>query len=139
MAPALAGLVAFVGALFVVNDLGPCWSGCVFLGMFYVVPAPRAGSPPRAGCSRLSSPFYTWPGIDTGRVATRIRIWKDRWGNGLGHGHQVDEGCGRSRRGPTDRGCRRRTRRCHRRAGRPGAGTVHGQLGWRWSGSRCSA
>ncbi|KAB2910535.1 MAG: hypothetical protein F9K40_02340, partial [Kofleriaceae bacterium] len=41
----------------------------------------------------LLAAMHTWPGIvDTGRVATRIHIWKDPWGNGLTHGHQVGEG-----------------------------------------------
>lgn len=95
MAPALAGLVALVGALFVVNDLGPVLVlACVFLGMFYVVT--RASGWVAAATGVLAvflAAVYTWPGIvDTGRVATRIQIWKDPWGNGLSHGHQVGEG-----------------------------------------------
>ncbi|HUQ06190.1 MAG TPA: FtsW/RodA/SpoVE family cell cycle protein [Kofleriaceae bacterium] len=95
MAPALAGLVTIVGALFVVNDLGPVLVlACVFLGMFYVVT--RASGWVAAATGFLVvvlAAIHTWPGIvDTGRVATRVQIWKDPWGNGLSHGHQVGEG-----------------------------------------------
>jgi cell division protein FtsI/penicillin-binding protein 2/cell division protein FtsW (lipid II flippase) len=95
MGPALVGLVAIVAALFVVNDLGPVLVlACVFLGMFYVVT--RASGWVAAATGILVvflAAVHTWPGIvDTGRVATRIHIWKDPWGNGLSHGHQVGEG-----------------------------------------------
>jgi cell division protein FtsI/penicillin-binding protein 2/cell division protein FtsW (lipid II flippase) len=95
LAPALVGLVVIVAALFVVNDLGPVLVlACVFLGMFYVVT--RASGWVAAATAFLFvflAAVHTWPGIvDTGRVATRIRIWKDPWGNGSSHGHQIGEG-----------------------------------------------
>ena len=95
MVPALGVLVAIVGALFVVGDLGPVLVlAAVFLGMFYLVTRASGWVASAAALiGVLLAAMYTWPGIvETGRVATRIRIWKDPWENGLTHGHQVGEG-----------------------------------------------
>ncbi len=95
MAPALAALVAIFAGLFVVGDLGPVLLlAALLLGMFYLVTRASGWVAAALGTvGALLLVMHTWPGIvNAGRVATRLRIWKDPWGNGLTHGHQVGEG-----------------------------------------------
>jgi len=95
LVPGLLVLVGIVLGLFVVGDLGPVLLlAAVFLAMFYVVT--RATGWVVAAVALLAGLLIviaSWPGlVETGRVATRVRIWKDPWTNGLSHGHQVGEG-----------------------------------------------
>jgi cell division protein FtsW (lipid II flippase) len=95
MLPALLVLVAIFAALFIVGDLGPVLLlAAVFLGMFYLVTRASGWVATATGLVVVVLlVMHTWPAlVDTGRVATRIRIWKDPWSNGLTHGHQVGEG-----------------------------------------------
>jgi cell division protein FtsW (lipid II flippase) len=95
MAPALAALVAIFAGLFIVGDLGPVLLlAALLLAMFYLVTRASGWVAAALGVvGALLLVMHTWPGlVNAGRVATRIRIWKDPWGNGLTHGHQVGEG-----------------------------------------------
>lgn len=93
--PALAALLAIFAGLFVIGDLGPVLLlAAVFLAMFTLVTRASGFTAAALGLvAALLAAMHTWPGlVNAGRVATRIRIWKDPWGNGLTHGHQVGEG-----------------------------------------------
>lgn len=95
MIPALAALVGIFAGLFVVGDLGPVLLlAAVFLSMFYLVTRASGWVAAALGVvALLLLVMHTWPGlVETGRVATRLRIWTDPWSNGLTHGHQVGEG-----------------------------------------------
>lgn len=95
LVPALAALVAIFAGLFVVGDLGPVLLlAAVFLAMFYLVTRASGWVAAALGVvALLLLVMHSWPGlVETGRVATRLRIWADPWGNGLTHGHQVGEG-----------------------------------------------
>jgi cell division protein FtsW (lipid II flippase) len=93
--PALLVQGAIFAALFLVGDLGPVLLlAAIFLAMVYLVTRASGWVAAAAGLVAVFLLIiHTWPGlVDTGRVATRIQIWKDPWNNGLSHGHQVGEG-----------------------------------------------
>ncbi len=95
LVPALLAVVGCFAGLFVVGDLGPVLLlAAVFLGMFYLVTRATGWAVAAlALVAAMLAVIAVWPGlVETGRVATRIRIWRDPWTNGLTHGHQVGEG-----------------------------------------------
>lgn len=95
LVPALLALLATFAGLYVVGDLGPTLIlALVFLGMFYL--ASRASGWALLGLILIVTMLATlalWPELaGSGRVATRIAMWRDPWQNGLPYGHQVGEG-----------------------------------------------
>ncbi|HEY3355218.1 MAG TPA: FtsW/RodA/SpoVE family cell cycle protein, partial [Polyangia bacterium] len=95
LVPAAAVLVLILAGLFLVGDLGPVIVlALVFLGIFFLVT--RATGWPLVALGLVGAALLAmarWPGlVDVGRVATRIRMWRDPFTNALTHGHQLGEG-----------------------------------------------
>ncbi|MDQ3339580.1 MAG: FtsW/RodA/SpoVE family cell cycle protein [Myxococcota bacterium] len=95
LAPAAGVLVAIVGGLYVIGDLGPVLLlALVFLGMFFV--ASRATGwvvVAFALLALLLFVFYQAPHLaGGGTVKTRLVMWSDPWTNGLTNGHQLGDG-----------------------------------------------
>ncbi|MCC7536345.1 MAG: FtsW/RodA/SpoVE family cell cycle protein [Deltaproteobacteria bacterium] len=92
--PAILALVVILAGLFVVGDLGPVLIlALVFLTMFYAVT--RASGWVVVSVSivaALATSITAWPEVvNVGRVATRIRMWRDPWWNLVPHGDQLGE------------------------------------------------
>lgn len=95
LAPALGAMLIIFAGLFVVGDLGPVLLlSSLLLGLFYLVTRSLGWVlAALALVTALMATLALWPElVSVGRVATRLRIWIDPWGNGLSHGHQVGEG-----------------------------------------------
>ncbi len=95
LAPALGAVLVIFAGLFVVGDLGPVLLlSSLLLGLFYLVTRSLGWVlAALALVTALMTTLALWPElVSVGRVATRLRIWMDPWGNGLTHGHQVGEG-----------------------------------------------
>ena len=95
LAPAVGVLVAIVGGLYVIGDLGPVLLlALVFLGMFFV--ASRATGWVVVALALLALVlfvFWNAPHLaGGGTVKTRLVMWSDPWTNGLSNGHQLGEG-----------------------------------------------
>lgn len=94
LVPAVLVLLAIFAGLFLVGDLGPVLIlALVFLGMFYLVT--RA-----SGWAALSIAIValllglaaSFPElVSVGRVATRIRMWRDPFWNDMPYGDQLGE------------------------------------------------
>ncbi len=94
LVPAVLVLLGIFAGLFLVGDLGPVLLlAVVFLGTFYLVT--RA-----SGWAALSIAIVvallavaaSFPDVvRVGRVATRIRMWRDPWWNDAPHGDQLGE------------------------------------------------
>jgi cell division protein FtsW (lipid II flippase) len=95
LAPAAGVLVAIIGGLYVIGDLGPVLLlALVFLGMFFI--ASRATGwvvLAFALLALLLFVFYQAPHLaGGGTVKTRLVMWSDPWTNGLTNGHQLGDG-----------------------------------------------
>lgn len=95
LAPAAGVLVAIVGGLYVIGDLGPVLLlALVFLGMFFV--ASRATGWVVLALALLAIMLLVfWYAPDLaggGTVKTRLVMWSDPWTNGLSNGHQLGDG-----------------------------------------------
>lgn len=95
LVPAVLALLGIFAGLHLLGDLGPVLVlAVVFLGMFYLATRATGWVALALGVSALLALVAArWPGlIDVGRVATRLRMWRDPWWNALTHGHQLGEG-----------------------------------------------
>lgn len=95
LAPAAGVLVAIVGGLYVIGDLGPVLLlALVFLGMFFV--ASRATGWVVVALALLAAVLVVFrfaPHLaGGGTVQTRLVMWSDPWTNGLANGAQLGEG-----------------------------------------------
>ncbi len=95
LVPAVLVLLGIFAGLYLVGDLGPVLVlAIVFLGMFYLVTRATGWVALALGVvTLLAAVVARWPGlVNVGRVATRLRMWRDPWWNGMTHGHQLGEG-----------------------------------------------
>ncbi len=95
LVPALLVLVAIVGGLYVIGDLGPVLLlAFVFLGVFFIVT--RATGWVVVALSLVAALILVLalaPGIaGGGTVKTRLVMWQSPWTNGLSNAHQLAEG-----------------------------------------------
>lgn len=95
LAPAAGVLVAIVGGLYVIGDLGPVLLlALLFLGMFFI--ASRATGWVVLALVLLAAVLFVFwhaPHLaGGGTVKTRLVMWSDPWTNGLPNGHQLGDG-----------------------------------------------